>query len=33
MAREVLNLQAAEALLDLAFRLDLTIYRRYNPRT
>ena len=26
-------LQAAEALLTLSFRLDLTIYRRYNPRT
>jgi hypothetical protein len=26
-------LQAPEALLTLSFRLDLTIYRRYNPRT
>jgi len=26
-------LQAPEALLALSFRLDLPIYRRYNPRT
>ena len=26
-------LQAPEAFLTLSFRLDLTIYRRYNPRT
>jgi len=25
--------QAPEAFLTLSFRLDLTIYRRYNPRT
>ena len=32
-SRGVPILQAPEALLTLSFRLDLTIYRRYNPRT
>jgi hypothetical protein len=30
---EVPILQAPEAFPTLSFRLDLTIYRRYNPRT